>query len=68
MGTNMSKPILAKENHQLIDQLEEDILKLLKKFNQDTGLLVTTINTIIAEHYTGSDELVGVRIRRIVKG
>lgn len=56
-------PILAKENHQLIDQLEQDILKLLKKFRQETGLLVTNINTLVLESHICEDELVEVRIR-----
>ena len=63
----MSKPILAKENCQLLDQLEDDILKLLRKFRQETGLLVTNINTIIAEHITAEDEVVAVRIRGMTR-
>lgn len=59
----MSKPILAKENCQLADQLENDILKLLKKFRQETGLLVTSIDTTIVEHQICDDEIVAVRIR-----
>ncbi len=64
----MSKPILAKENHQLIDQLEEDILNLLTKFRQDTGLLVTYIDIEIQEMQIAPHLLDSVKIIGMVKG
>ncbi len=64
----MSKPILVKENHQLIDQLEQDILNLLTKFRQDTGLLVTYIDIEIQEMQIAPHLLDSVKIIGMVKG
>lgn len=64
----MSKPILAKENHQLIDQLEQDLRSLLGQFRLDTGLLVTQIDIKIQENQIMPPILLDVKIAGMVKG
>lgn len=39
----MSQPILAKENKQLILQLEKDMTLLATRFESDTGLCITSL-------------------------
>ena len=68
MGNTMSKPILVKENHQLIDQLEQDLRSLVTKFREDTGLLITYIDIEIEERHIGPHVLGGIKIAGMVKG
>lgn len=55
----MTEPILAKENKQLIGQLEEEISKLVEKFETDTGLCVTNLD-VDTVHYSH-----GIRFNRV---
>ena len=49
----MSQPILAKENKQLLLQLEKEITNLLYRFESDTGLCVRNIDVKVIEYSSG---------------
>lgn len=64
----MNTPILVKENHQLIDQLEQDLRNLIVQFRLDTGLLITYIDIEIEKMHIAPHVLGKVKIAGMVKG
>jgi len=65
----MSKPILVKENTQLLEQLECDIYLLLYKYAQQTGLLPIALQIDSREEPIGlrGSQLSSVKVTSIIE-
>lgn len=65
----MTKPILVKENTQLLEQLETDIYLLLCKYAQQTGLLPIALQIDSYEEPIGlrGSQLRSVKVTSIIE-